>query len=107
MFPAHISLWMHPSKNHLARSIQVLQVFFLQEIKILQEIYLAVFLASSCKISVRFFNSCKKSFVLVQDLQDLVQELASLVRKILVRLAFFLQDGFYWEPTLLHMLAIA
>ena len=29
-------------------------------------------------------------------LQDLVQDLASLARKILARFAYFLQDGFYW-----------
>ena len=92
-----------PSKNHLARKMQVLQGFFLEAlnltslaqkmklflqelknltlilkelarknckiiflqdmIKMLQENYLAIFLASSCKISARFFNSCKKSFI--------------------------------------------
>ena len=36
------------------------------------------FLAISCKISARFSNSCKKSFILVQVLQDLMQDLASL-----------------------------
>ena len=30
-------------------------------------------------------------------MQDLVQDLASLARKILARFAYFLQDGFYWE----------
>ena len=29
-------------------------------------------------------------------MQDSVQDLASLARKILARLAYFLQDGFYW-----------
>ena len=32
----------------------------------------------------------------MQDLQDLVQDLASLARKILARLGYFLQDRFYW-----------
>ena len=36
------------------------------------------------------------SSFLVQDLQDLMQDLASLARKILARLAYFLQDDFYW-----------
>ena len=35
----------------------------------------------------------------MQDLQDLVQDLASLARKILARLVFFLQDDFYSEAT--------
>ena len=33
----------------------------------------------------------------MQDLQDLVQDLASLARKILARFGYFLQDGFYWD----------
>ena len=41
-----------------------------------------------CKILARFFVSCKKSFILVQDL-------ASLARTILARFAYFLQDRFY------------
>ena len=51
------------------------------------------------KILARFFISCKKSFInfLVQDLQDLAQDLASLARKILARFRYFLQDSFYWE----------
>ena len=32
----------------------------------------------------------------MQDLQDLGQDLASLVRKILARFGYILQDGFYW-----------
>ena len=35
----------------------------------------------------------------MQDLQDLVQDLVSLARKILARLAVFLQDDFYWVLT--------
>ena len=38
-------------------------------------------------------------------MQDLVQDLASLARKILVRFAYFLQDCFYWVmPSLSQML---
>ena len=49
-------------------------IIFLQDlIKILQEKYLAIFLA-------RFFIFCKKSLILVQDLQDLVRDLASLAK---------------------------
>ena len=48
--------------QELAREIY--KIIFLQDmIKILQENYLAIFLASSCKISARFLNSCKKSFI--------------------------------------------
>ena len=32
----------------------------------------------------------------MQDLQDFVQDLASLARKKLARYEYFLQDGFYW-----------
>ena len=42
------------------------------------------------------FSSCKKTSFLVQVLQDLKQDLASVARKILARLAYFLQDSFYW-----------
>ena len=42
---------------------------------------LQFFLASTCKISARFFNSCKKSFIfsarLARFLQDLAQDLAT------------------------------
>ena len=70
------------------------KIVFLQDlIKLLQENYLVKF---SCKILARVFVSCKKSFILVQDLQDLVLDLASLTRKILVRFGYLLQDGFYW-----------
>ena len=70
---------------------------FLQDlIKISQENYLAEF---SYKILARFFISCKKSFILVQDLQDSVQHLASLARKILARFEYFLHDDFYWDGT--------
>ena len=33
----------------------------------------------------------------MQDLQDLVQDLASLAIKILARFGYYLQDGFYWD----------
>ena len=87
-----------PNKNRLARDTQILQGFFLQD---LQD--LAISLASlkscltvfSCKILARFFISCKKSFIfsarLARYVQDLMQDLA--------RVAYFLQDGFYWEVT--------
>ena len=39
---------------------------------------------------------CKKSFILIQNMQDLVQNLASLARKILARFGYFLPDGFHW-----------
>ena len=120
---------MEPSKNHLARNIQFLQVFFLQALQdlsqnlatlalkmklflqdmnnlagkickiiflqefdqILQENYRMIFLA-------RFFVSCKKSFTFsARYVQDLVQDLTSLARKVLARFAYFLQDGFYSE----------
>ena len=39
--------------------------------------------------------SRKPSF-LVQDLQNVMQDIASLARKILARFGYFLHDGFYW-----------
>ena len=42
-------------------------------------------------------NLARKASFLVQDLQNLVQDLASLARKMLARFVDFLQDGFYWE----------
>ena len=42
------------------------------------------------------FSSCKKTSFLAQVSQDLMQDLASVARKILARLAYFLQDSFYW-----------
>ena len=64
--------------------------------QILQENDLTII---SYKILARFFISCKKSFInfLVQDLQDLAQDFASLTRKILERFRYSLQDSFYWE----------
>ena len=54
----------------------------------------------NCKILARFVMSCKKSFIfsarLARYMQGLVQDLASLVRKILARIVHFLQDSFYW-----------
>ena len=58
------------SKNHLVRNIQILQVFFLQD---LQDLALS----------------------LPHILQGLMQHLASLARKILARFTYFLHDGFY------------
>ena len=62
-------------------------------IKILQENYLENF---SCLILARFLYFATKALFLVQDLQDLIQDLASLARKLLARFRYFLQDGFYW-----------
>ena len=60
--------------------------------QILQENNLTIF---SCKN----FVSCKKRFIfsakLARFVQDFVQDLVSLARKILARFAYFLQDGFY------------
>ena len=99
-------------------NIHILQVFFLQDLqdltqnlaslalkiklflqdmknlaRILQEKYLTIV---SCKILARFFLSYIFSARLARYVQDLVQNLASLARKILSRFAYFLQDGFYW-----------
>ena len=56
--------------------------------------YLANF---TCKILARNFISCKKSFIfsvrLARHVQDLVQDLAGLARKMLARFTYFLQDG--------------
>ena len=108
--------------------MQVLQVFFLQD---LQDLALNLArLALKMKIFARTEKSCsdlqdfnhikiilqfflqvlarsvqhfsifaRKAPFLVQVLQDFMQDLASLARKILARLAYFLQDGFYWILT--------
>ena len=65
----------------------------------------------SCKKSIlqfflaRFLHNflylARKASFLVQDLQDLVQDLASLARKTLARFAHFLQDGLYWDLTVI------
>ena len=39
----------------------------------------------------------------MQDLQDLVQDLASLARKILARFGYFLQDRFYWDEAYMQL----
>ena len=57
--------------------------------RILQENYLAFFLQDSSYLA-------RKASFSVQDLQDLVQDLASIARKILARFGYFLQDSFYW-----------
>ena len=54
----------------------------------------------SCKILARFFYVyCKKSFIfsarLPRYVKDILQDLASLARKTLARLEYFLQDCFY------------
>ena len=89
------------SCKNLARKI--CKIIFLQDFdQILQENYLTIF---SYKILARFFVSCKKSFIfsarLARYVQDLVQDLASLARKLLARFACFLQDRFYWVVSLL------
>ena len=49
----------------------------------------------SCKFFLQDFTYlARKASFLVQDLQDLVQDLASLERKNLTRFGYFLQDGF-------------
>ena len=60
------------------------------------ENYLAIF---SCRFLQHFSYFARKASFLVQDLQDLVQELASFARKILARFGYFLQDGFYWDTS--------
>ena len=51
--------------------------------------------------------SCKKASFLVHNLQDLVQDLASLARKILTRFAYFLQDGCYSGPSPIETVSLA
>ena len=74
------------------------KIIFLQDFdQILRENYFTFFLQKSCKI----FISCIKTFIfsarLARYVQDLMQDLASFARKILARLTYFLQEGFYWE----------
>ena len=64
----------------------------------LQENYLTFFLENLA--SILYFT--RKASFLVQDLQDLMQDFASLARKILARLEYFLQDGFYWVYVHIH-----
>ena len=74
------------------------KIIFLQDvIKILQENYVSYnFFLQVLARSVHDFSIlARKASFLVQVLQDLLQDLASLARKILTRLAYFLQDGFY------------
>ena len=90
-------------------SLALKMKFFLQDIenfaRILQEKLQDNFLARfdqnlSRKLAIlqiflaRFSISRKKSSFLVQDLQDLVKDLASLARKILARFRYFLQAVF-------------
>ena len=71
----HKNMWIGGQKpccfiplNGLARNIQILQTFFLQETwKILQEHSYNNF---SCKILARFLYLVRKALLLVQDLQD-------------------------------------
>ena len=71
---------------------------FLQDCdQILQENYLATFLARFLQL----YLASKAYFIfsarLARYVQDLVHNLASLARKILARFAYFLQEGLYWE----------
>ena len=76
------------SCKNLARKF--CKIIFLQDFDhTLQENYLTIL---SCKILARIFVSCKKSFIFS----------ARLARKILARFAYFLQDGFYWDLTLVY-----
>ena len=60
--------------------------------KIILQFFLQVLARSVQNVSIL----ARKASFLMQILQDLMQDLASLARKILARLAYFLQDGFYW-----------
>ena len=84
-FPRH-KILQEFCKNKLCK------IIFLQDvIKILQENNIEIFLQDSCK----FLNLARKDSFVVQDLQDLVQDLA---RKMPARFAYFLQlEGLYWE----------
>ena len=88
-----MKLFLQELKN-LALILQELARKNLQDmIKILQENYLA----RSCKISARFFNSCKKSFIFSARLARFNARSC--------KFAFFLQDDFtglcnYLGPTL-------
>ena len=57
------------------------------------------FLYFSCRYLARLFISCMKSFIysarLARYVQNLLQDVANPARKILPRLAYILQDGFY------------
>ena len=79
-----MKLFLQHTKN-LARMLQEKNckiIFFQDLIKILQQNYLAIF----CSLLI-----ARKASFLLQDLQDLVQNLA---RKVLVRFGYFLQDCF-------------
>ena len=67
----------------------------LKNCKKLQESYLVTFIAMFFQY---FLCLTRKHFSarLEGYMQDLIQDRASLARKILASLAYFLQDGFYW-----------
>ena len=92
-------------------SLALKMKLFLQDIKTLQEKITRQFscktlIKSYKKVILHFFlqDSCKIVYILQEKLhfsariaryvQDSVQDLASIARKILVRFAYFLQDGF-------------
>ena len=128
------------SKSHLARNMQILQVFFLQDpalnlgnlvvktklflqaiknlarilqVKFARILQIKFAIWFSCKILIKYCKKvilqfflarflqyfsylARKASFLVQDLQNLVQNSASLARRILARFGYSLQDGFYW-----------
>ena len=91
----------------LARILQEnSKIRFLQDlITILQENYLA---NVSCTILARFLYLTRKASFLAQDLQNLVQDFASLARKVLERFGYFLQDSFTGiGPLWVHVHVIA
>ena len=81
---------------HQMRSTRFIKIWSKSFQKIILQFFLARFMQDLCKI----FISCKKRFIfsarLARYVQDLVQDLASLARKVLSKFAHFLQDGFYW-----------
>ena len=74
-----------PSENHLARKMQVLQD-------------LALNLASFALKMKLFLQELKNLALILQELARKICKIISLqdIIKILARLAFFLQDDFYW-----------
>ena len=71
----------------------------------MQDIFLLTNLA--IKLSYNFPSNILHDFYILQEklhfstrlaryVLDLMKDLASLVRRILARLAYFLQEGFYW-----------
>ena len=84
--------------KNIVRLLQdkIIRIFLQDFIKILQENYLAIFLARFLQHFYILHEKLYFSAILARCVQHLVQNLASLARKILARFAYFLQDGFYW-----------